>query len=147
MDFVIRKFKPEDKSEVLDMMKVFYSSDAVHTNGSDEIFDADFENCINDTPYLEGYVFCLNSEIIGYAMVSKSYSTEFGKGCIWFEDLYLKSEYRGQGVIPKVISFIKQKYSDCIFKLEVELENTHAIHVYQKLGFEKLPYVEMLAHK
>lgn len=38
------------------MMRVFYASPAVFTNGSDDIFRTDIENCINDNPYLEGYI-------------------------------------------------------------------------------------------
>ena len=43
MQFNIRKFLREDKFEILSMMKVFYSSEAVFTNGSEEIFKRDFE--------------------------------------------------------------------------------------------------------
>lgn len=86
--------KFEDKVEVISMMKTFYSSEAVFTNGSDEIFEADFKACINNSPYLEGYVFTSDEIILGYAMLAKSFSTEFGKSCIWFEDLYLKPEFR-----------------------------------------------------
>lgn len=143
MHFSTRMFEPKDKSEILSMMKVFYSSDAVFTSGSDEIFEIDFENCLNENPYLEGYVFASNEKILGYAMLAKSFSTEFGKQCIWLEDLYLKSEFRGQGIIPKFIKYLEEKYKECIFRLEVENENTHAVHVYEKSGFSSLPYVEM----
>lgn len=143
MHFSIRMFEPKDKSEILSMMKVFYSSDAVFTSGSDEIFEIDFENCLNENPYLEGYVFASNEKILGYAMLAKSFSTEFGKQCIWLEDLYLKSEFRGQGIIPKFIKYLEEKYKECIFRLEVENENTHAVHVYEKSGFSSLPYIEM----
>lgn len=143
MHFSIRMFEPKDKSEILSMMKVFYSSDAVFTSGSDKIFEIDFENCLNENPYLEGYVFASNEKILGYAMLAKSFSTEFGKQCIWLEDLYLKSEFRGQGIIPKFIKYLEEKYKECIFRLEVENENTHAVHVYEKSGFSSLPYVEM----
>lgn len=143
MEFTIRKMTKVDKDEVLSMMKEFYSSDAVFTNGSEEIFKTDIENCLNNNLYLDGYIFEVDNDIAGYAMLSKSFSTEFGKPCIWLEDLYLKSEYRGNGIIPKFIQYIKNKYSNSIFRLEVEKENTHAVHVYKKLGFEELPYMEM----
>ena len=78
-------------------------------------------------------------------MIAKSFSTEFGKPCIWFEDLYLKPEFRGFGIIPSFIEYIKQNYPECIYRLEVEKENTHAIHVYKKSNFKELPYTEMLA--
>ena len=139
----IRKMKFEDKSEILSMMKIFYSSELVFTNGSDEIFNTDFETCINNSPYLDGYVFTQDEIIMGYAMIAKSFSTEFGKVCLWAEDLYVKKEYRGQGIIPKFIEYIKLKYPDTLIKLEVEAENSHAVHVYKKCGFNKVPYVEM----
>lgn len=124
-------------------MKVFYSSDAVLTNGSIEIFNNDFETCINSNPFLEGYAFTSNNIIIGYAMLAHSYSTEFGKPCIWFEDLYLKEQYRGKNIIPKFIKYIENNYPNTILRLELEEENTHALHVYKECGFSKLPYLEM----
>ena len=144
IEFKIRKFIEEDKHEILSMMQEFYSSDAVFTNGSDEIFETDFETCINNSPFLDGYVFYNQDKILGYAMLAKSFSTEFGKICIWIEDLYLKEYCRGKGVIPEFINYLKSVYPNVIFKLEVEEENSHAVHVYKKCGFKKLPYSEMI---
>ncbi len=143
MKFCIRKIKNEDKSELMSMMKNFYSSDAVYTNGSVEIFERDINNCINENPYLEGYIFYSKDRILGYAMIAKSFSTEFGKPCIWLEDLYIKPEFRGNGIIPKFIDYVKNIFTDSIFRLEVEKENSHAVHVYKKKGFLELPYLEM----
>ena len=143
MSTVIRKMIREDKNTIVDMMRVFYASPAVFTDGSDEIFEADVENCVNDSPYLEGFVFEEDGEIQGYGMIAKSFSTEFGKPCIWIEDLYLKPEYRGLGIGSKFFEYLEQNYTDCIFRLEVEEENERAIHVYEKNGFTVLPYMEM----
>ena len=143
MSTVIRKMIREDKNTIVDMMRVFYASPAVFTDGSDEIFEADVENCVNDSPYLEGFVFEGNGEIQGYGMIAKSFSTEFGKPCIWVEDLYLKPEYRGLGIGSMFFAYLENAYTDCIFRLEVEEENERAIHVYEKNGFSVLPYMEM----
>lgn len=139
----IRVMTMEDKSSVLEMMKVFYASPAVSTNGSDEIFSNDIENCINASPYLEGYVIEDCKEIQGYAMVARSFSTEFGKPCIWIEDLYIKDEHRGLGLGNMLMNFITTKYMDCIFRLEVEEENERAVNLYKKSGFTVMPYMEM----
>lgn len=141
--YMIRKMTFSDSEAVLEMMRVFYASQAVLSNGSEDIFRTDIENCINGNPYLEGYVFDSDDSVCGYAMVAKSFSTEFGKPCIWIEDLYVKPEYRGFGIASKFLSYIGNKYSDCILRLEVEEFNSNAIHVYKKYGFEVLPYMEM----
>ena len=143
MESIIRNMIKQDKNSVLEMMRVFYSSPAVFTNGSDEIFLNDIENCINNNPYLEGYVFENSNDILGYGMIAKSFSTEFGKPCIWIEDLYIKEDYRGLGLGKTFFDFITQKYTDCIFRLEVEEENERAVKLYRKCGFSVLPYMEM----
>ena len=140
---IIRKMTAEDKPIIIEMMREFYSSPAVLSNGSIEIFNADVDACLNDSPYLEGYVFEDDGKIQGYAMLAKSFSTEFGKPCIWIEDLYLLSEYRGKGIGCGFFKFIEQKYPNCLFRLEVEEENERAVKVYKKCGFEVLPYMEM----
>ncbi len=143
MEITIRDMTAQDKSSVFEMMRVFYASPAVLSNGSDEIFLNDIENCINNNNYLEGYIIENSNDIQGYAMVAKSFSTEFGKPCIWIEDLYIKEQYRGLGIGKKVMEFITQKHTDCIFRLEVETENEKAIKLYEKCGFTVLPYMEM----
>ena len=143
MNSTIRLMTEKDKSGVLEMMRKFYASPAVFTNGSEEVFLNDIENCINDNPYLEGYIFENSNDIQGYSMIAKSFSTEFGKPCIWIEDLYIKDECRGLGIGSMFMEFIKNKYTNCIFRLEVEEENERAIKLYKKCGFDFLPYMEM----
>ena len=140
---IIREMMYQDRQEVISMMKVFYASPAVLSNGSIEIFNQDVDACVNDNPLLEGYVFEKENEIVGYAMVAKSFSTEYGKICIWIEDLYMKESFRGQGIGTRFFALIEEKYPDTIIKLEVEEENNRAINMYQKCGYEILEYLEM----
>ena len=143
MESTIRNITILDTDEVLEMMREFYSSPAVFTDGSDEIFISDIENCINNSDYLEGYIIENSDEIQGYAMIAKSFSTEFGKPCIWIEDLYIRQEHRGKGLGKMFLDFITEKYTGCIFRLEVEEENAGAVRLYEKCGFDFLPYLEM----
>ena len=146
-DMRIEEMRREHTQEVCEMMKVFYESPAVWTNGSKEIFLTDIENCINSSPYLEGYVFVEEEALAGYAMLAKSFSTELGKPCIWIEDVYFKPAYRGRGFGSDFLKFVQQKYQDAVIRLEVEEENEAAYHTYQKNGFDVMPYVEMVYHK
>ena len=140
---MIRKMTLEDKPMVLEMMRVFYASPAVLSNGSEEIFQKDIDACVSDCPYLEGYIFEEAGQLQGYAMVAKSFSTEFGKPCIWIEDLYMKDAYRGRGIGSRFLEYIGEKYPDALLRLEVEAENQRAVRVYEKSGFTVLPYMEM----
>ena len=140
---IIRCMEEQDRSQVLEMMRVFYASPAVLSSGSEEIFEADVNACISGSPYLEGYIFENAEQILGYCMVAKSFSTEFGKPCMWIEDIYVKDEYRCLGIGSRFLKFIENKYPEAILRLEVEEDNHRALHVYQKCGFEVIPYMEM----
>lgn len=143
MELKIRNMTAADRDAVLEMMRTFYASDAVWSNGSEEIFQTDVSLCIEGSPYLEGYVFENSAGIAGYAMVAKSFSTEFGKPCIWIEDLYIRAPHRGTGIGSCFLRSLEEKYPDAIFRLEVEEENQRAIKVYRGCGFDILPYMEM----
>ena len=143
MHSIIRGMEKKDRSYVIEMMRVFYASPALLSNGSEEIFEADVDNCIGECPYLEGYIFENAEDIQGYAMVAKSFSTEFGKPCIWIEDIYIKDEYRGLGIGSSFLNYIERKYPNSVFRLEVEAENERAVKVYNKCGYEILSYMEM----
>ena len=142
-DFEIRAITAADEADVLGLMREFYSSPAVFTDGSDEIFLTDINACLSDSPYIEGYVFTVENAVKGYAMLAKSFSTEFGKPCIWVEDLYVSSSFRNLGIGSAFFRMIEEKYPDSIFRLEVEEENEGAVKLYRKNDFTVLPYMEM----
>ena len=143
MSIVIREMVNNDRRPVKWMMEEFYASNAIATNGSKEIFNNDINACISDNPYLEGYVFENDGYVFGYAMLAKSFSTEYGKPCIWIEDLYIQEQECNTGLGSTFFECIEKIYPDCIFRLEVEAENERAIHVYKKNGFDFMPYLEM----
>ena len=143
MKYTIREMREQDRSVIFGMMKVFYASPAVFSNGSDEIFLSDIDACLGDNPFLEGFVMEAEGQVLGYVMVAKSFSTEFGKPCMWIEDIYIKDEHRGMGLGKLFMDFVTDRYHDCIFRLEVEAENERALALYKKCGFTVLPYMEM----
>lgn len=143
MDIIIREMKEDDRAPVVEMMRVFYASPAVSTNGSEAIFTADFDACVGASPFLEGYVFEKDGDILGYGMLAHSFSTEFGRPCVWVEDIYVKEAARGQGIATRFFAFIEEKYKQALFRLEVEPDNARAIAAYRKNGYTPLPYLEM----
>ena len=140
---MIRVMEERDREAVVRLMRVFYASEAVFTNGSEEIFHKDIDACVGDCPFAEGYVLEEQGTIVGYGMLAKSFSTEFGALCVWIEDIYVVDEWRGKGVGSAFISFVSEKYKGCLLRLEAEKENERALRVYEKSGFTVLPYLEL----
>ena len=140
----IREILPKDRDIVIDMMRRFYNSPALITNGSEEIFANNVDTCIKNSPYLEGFVFVVDDKVVGYGMLAKSFSTEFGRECIWIEDIYLEVKYRGQGMGSKFIQYVKEKYPNKLLRLEAESDNVKALSTYKKSGFKELPYLELV---
>lgn len=142
-DILIRPMEERDRPAVLAMMEVFYASNAVATNGSAEIFQRDLDACLSPSPYLEGFCFTDGSKAVGYAMLAKSFSTEYGKPCIWIEDLYLTPAYRNRGLGKGFFALLESRYPGCLLRLEAEEDNVLAVHVYRRSGFQSLPYLEL----
>ncbi len=142
----IKKMEQKDTNEVYEMMRDFYDSPAILHDVSEEVLRRDIDACTSDNPYMEGLVFRAHGGIAGYAMLAKSFSTEFGGICIWIEDLYMKPEYRGGGIGTQFFGYLEKTYQGqaVLLKLEVERGNTWAIEVYKKCGYRELPYMEMI---
>lgn len=142
-DGAIRPMAERDRADVLAMMRVFYASPALLTHGSETIFQADVDACVGDSPYLEGYVYEDARGVQGYAMVARSYTTEFGRPCVWIEDLYLNENCRGRGVGSRFFDYIENRYPDAALRLEVERGNEKAVALYKKRGFAPVSYLGM----
>ena len=139
----IKKMTAAHEAAVMQMMKDFYESPAVLSNGSPEIFRADITACITDNPFLEGYVFAEGETLMGYAMVATTFNCEYGRICKWIEDLYIRPEFRSQGIGGAFLDYVVESNPGVLLRLEAEEENACAIAVYKKCGFEVLPYLEM----
>jgi GNAT superfamily N-acetyltransferase len=133
----IRKMQRADKSAVIDMMRTFYHSPAVSTNGSEEIYERNVENCLKENPYLEGYVFEVDGQPRGYSLIAKSYATEYGRQCVWIEDIYIQEACRGQGIAGALYRHAQGYAKDCgcsHITLNVWQGNENAMAFYEKMG-------------
>ena len=143
----LRPMEESDRETVLGMMRVFYASPAVQSDGSEEIFNNDISECISDSPFASGYVFEGDDGICGYAMLAHSYSTEYGRPALWIEDIYLKESARGLGLADMLFAFIDENYPGHVHRLEAENDNKRALRSYEKNGFGVIPYVELLRNR
>ena len=142
----IRPVEQKDFDKVLEMMKVFYASDALLIHPEESVLRKTLADAIEAGPYVEGFVFFREEELAGYGMIAKSYSTEVGGRCVWIEDIYIKPEFRGQGFGTGFLRYVEDRYRDWAvrLRLEAEEENENAMQVYRNAGFEPLGYVQLV---
>lgn len=142
----IRKMEQTDFDKILDMMLVFYASNALLIHPEQEVLERTLRDAIEAGPYVEGFVFCAEKELAGYGMIAKSYSTEMGGRCVWIEDIYIKPQFRGQGLGTGFLRFVEDRYRNWAvrLRLEAEEENEKAMSVYRSAGYETLGYVQLV---
>lgn len=143
-EFILRPMEKQDREAVISLMRSFYSSPAILSSGSQEIFERDVEVCLSDSPFLQGTVFEHEGILYGYAMTAFSWSAEFGKPCLWIEDLYLVRATRGLGLGSLFLKMLARTHPESVLRLEVEEDNIPARRTYAGCGFEDLPYLEMI---
>ncbi|WP_073508030.1 GNAT family N-acetyltransferase [Streptobacillus notomytis] len=141
----IRKIRKEDKSIYLNLTKQFYSSDAVLHNVDENNFLNTFNELINRDIYTECFIIEENLKIIGYCLISKTYSQEVGGMVLLIEEILILEDYRNRGIGKKIFNFLFERYKGYKrYRLEVDNNNVMAQKLYKKLGFFELKYVQMV---
>lgn len=100
--------------------------------GDEEMPDEVIDELIQDSKDSVDHtrMIMLNDEPIG---ILQAYELE----SYWYiGEIYLEEEYRGQGIGRDVLEHEIDNHSDEILCLNVYKTNTHAIELYESLGFE-----------
>lgn len=143
----VRDFEKQDRALVLEMVDRFYHSPAVHHPIPVQNFaDAYDEMCCGGSGRVRGLLVQHQGQTAGFCSLSFSYSTEAGGAVVLIEEVFVAPEFRGHGLGGEVFEFIRSEYRGkaARLRLEVAEDNTRAIALYQRLGFEVLPYRQMI---
>lgn len=95
----------------------------------------------------KGFYVVAESEgkICGGLMITYEWSDWRNRWFWWIQSVYVKPEFRGQGVYRRLYQFVSEKALEngnvCGFRLYVETENERAQKVYEKLGMNKSHYL------
>lgn len=140
----IRNFTQEDEQAYLEMSKSFYQSEAVLHPVPEQHFLQTFQLAALGNPYMRGLMIEEGGKRAGYALISFTYSNEVGGMVLLLEELYLADEFRGRGLGTKVINWIREEYDGLVkrYRLEVTQQNTGACKLYERLGFERINYLQ-----
>ncbi len=142
-------FSPKYEKEFYQMCQDFFSSPAVCHSIAPTAMKTTFEATQNGSPYLRGLILTKENLVMGYLLLSFTYSNEVGGEVVWIEELYLKDEFRNKGYGTKALQWVISEYENRVkrFRLEVTKENEGAKKLYQQLGFSALAYEQMVIDK
>lgn len=142
---MIRKIEKRDKESFLSMAEAFYRSDAVLHPIPSSHMRKTFKILMEGSPFADAYIMETAGKAVGYILLGLTYSNEAGGMVLWIEELYVCPEYRGRGAGTSLLAYAEEKYMGAArIRLEVEPDNGRAAELYQKLGFSKLSYLQMI---
>lgn len=144
MSLTVRKITDNDRNEFLKLGREFYSSEAVLHGIPEEYHVNAFAELMRSDEYLDCRFFEIEGSIAGYVLLAKSYSREAGGIVIWIDELYIKPKYRGRGIGSQFFEWLEANLPAARYRLEIEPDNKRAENLYRKMGYDILPYVQMV---
>ncbi len=143
---VVRPIEQRDREAYIAMARAFYHSDAVMHPIPDAHFERTFEELMRSDTYAEARMLEDHGELVGYALLAKTFSQEAGGMTVWIEELYVKPDCRSKGFGRGFTEDLLCSLPSAVrrIRLEVERENEGAVRLYRSLGFEFMDYASMV---
>lgn len=142
---MIREVHLDDKTDFINMCVDFYNTDGVDHVIPISNVEKTFNLLMKVSDFAKAYVYEKNNQIAGYILLAFTYSNEAGGIVVWLEEIYVKSDFRSQGIGSELIDFVIDKYKDnaARFRLEITESNMGAKKLYLSKGFTDLSYRQM----
>lgn len=144
---MIRKIRKDDYEMYMQMTKEFYDSNAVLHPVPESYRKAGWDELMRSGEYLQCYMI-ENDEnnVVGYALISYTFSPEAGGKAMWLEELFIREKYRCQGYGKQFFAYAEKEIAPNVkrMRLEIEPDNDRARKLYQSMGYKSLDYAQMV---
>ncbi len=143
---MIRFIEKKDAEACATLLKEFYATDAVCHDIPNENIERTIELALADSPYVKIIISESDGHYEGFCTLSFTYSSEAGGIVTLIEEIYVRDDFKGKGIGTKIFEFVRSEFDHKTkrYRLEVVSENVGAIKLYERLGFEELPYMQMI---
>lgn len=141
-----RKLTAADAAIFYELCEEFFHSSAVLHPIPSEYHTATLQEILQSDIYLLGYLFEVDGQPAGFAVLNKMMQQEAGGLVLWVECLYIRPPFRSHGLGRQFLQFIATEWKGKAkqLRLEVEPENERAVSLYQRMGYQVLPYQQMI---
>lgn len=122
---------------VIDLMTSFYAIDNYPIDV--ELTRKNFYYFIDNSHLGQVFAILLDEKFVGYMIIAKLFSFEFGGHIAFLDELYISEKARGKGLGKKAVKFAQQYAVEEKLKklfLEVEAHNISASELYKKMSFK-----------
>lgn len=144
---MFREITKSDKETYIKYVDIFYHTDVVESPVPKENYEAAFNELMRSDDYLKCYIFECEGVECGFALLSKTFSQEAGGVSVTIEEIYIDEKYRGRGLATEFFDYLKSIDEIKRLRIEVEDYNEGAKRLYERMGFELLPYLQMVIDK
>ncbi len=137
VEIEIKPAIPADIETLVAMMRELYAHDSFQFEETSARHA--LQGIIGDEAFGRVFLNCSADEVAGYAVLTFGYSLEYHGKDAFVDELFLRDEYRGQGIGKHVLRFLTEVCAEngvSALHLEVERKNTAAQAVYRNCGFE-----------
>ncbi len=134
---IFRLLEETDREMLLSMAKAYYREDG-NIYGLPRIEQA-LDALLSGEEFARLWVIEHCAKSVGYLCITFGFSLEAGGREFFIDEIYLKPEFRNQGIGTKAIEFAEnesRKLGARRIVLETEKTNLKAKKLYEKIGFE-----------
>jgi GNAT superfamily N-acetyltransferase len=126
----------DDIALLLTMVREFYVHEEISFN--ENAARGALQALIDNEAYGRAFLIRVDEEVIGYTILTFGYSLEFHGRDAFVDELFLRAEWRGQGIGQRTLAFLAEVCAAnniAALHLEVERKNSAAQQTYRKAGF------------
>jgi GNAT superfamily N-acetyltransferase len=132
-----RRAERIDVDDLLALVREYYEFD--HIRFDEGMVRRGLTHLLSEPSLGEGWLITVDSELVGYFVLTYGFDVEFGGRQAFVTDLYLRPSVRRCGIGTAALGFIEEhlrRLGMSAYELQVERTNTPARAFYERSGFE-----------
>ena len=139
----IRAAKIED-AETIARQNIFLAKESEHIRLNPKTVLSGVKALLSDKKKGFYLVAEENDSIIGQLMITFEWSDWRNKPIWWVQSVYVQKEWRKKGIFTTLLDYVRlkaHKQGVAFLRLYAHKNNKSALHVYEKVGWRREPYV------